>query len=275
MRALTHHTFSSFLRALGHRPFWVAGENIFRRFHTPADVFSRYVIGTGSYPADFTVRTPIGARTVTAYTYHDILTLVECFGKVDYQIPAHTQRVVDVGANIGISALYFLTRSRDVQVELYEPVPENVDRLRVTLEGFEDRYVLHSEAVGTESGTASFAVEPTGRYGGLVTEKYVAEHGMNEATEVQVPVVGVNEVISRAAERWGTIDLLKLDVEWMEEALLAALTPESLDRLDRIYAETDFSGDLPGFRRTRYGAVVRFHRVSAHRDLGPTSTGSP
>jgi hypothetical protein len=78
---------------------------------------------------------------------------------------------------------------------------------------------------------------------------------------VEVPVVGVNDVVSAAADRWGTVDLLKLDVEWMEDELIQALTPASLSHLGRIYAETDFAGDLPGFRRTSYGGVVRFRRI--------------
>jgi FkbM family methyltransferase len=258
---MTHHTVGSFILALRRRPFWVAGVNILTRFRSPAAVFSRYVFGTGTYPESFTVRTPLGERRVTAYTYHDLLTLVECFGKVDYRVPRSITTVVDVGANIGISALYFLTRSPEVRVDLYEPVAENRDRLKLTLDGLEDRYVVHTEAVGVTPGTASFAVEPTGRYGGLVTDRYVAGHGLAGARQVEVPVVGVNDVVSAAADRWGTVDLLKLDVEWMEDELIQALTPASLSHLGRIYAETDFAGDLPGFRRTSYGGVVRFRRI--------------
>ena len=36
--------------------------------------------------------------------------------------------VIDLGSNIGISALYFLTRNADCRVWLYEPVPRNVER---------------------------------------------------------------------------------------------------------------------------------------------------
>lgn len=238
----------------------MAGLNLLTRFHRPVDSFVRYLAGTGSYPALFTVRTPLGPRRVTAYTYHDLLTLVECFGKVDYRVPADIKTVVDVGANIGISALYFLTRNADVRVELYEPVEANVERIASTLRGFEDRYTVRAEAVGLTAGTASFAVEPTGRYGGLVTERYLTNHGIGESKQVEVPVVGVNEVVERATARWGSVDLLKLDVEWMEDALIGALTTDSLASLGRIYAETDLVYDIPGFRRTRYGSITRFAR---------------
>jgi FkbM family methyltransferase len=257
---MTHHTFRSFLRALGQRPFWVAGLNIFLQFRRPLDVFTRYLFGRGSYPARFTVRTPIGEQVVAAYTYHDLLTVVECFGKLDYRVPRDISSVVDVGANIGISALYFLTRSPHVRVRLYEPVAENAVRLKRNLEGFEERYELMERAVGTENGTVTFAVEPTGRYGGIVTERYVEEHGLDDATTVDVPVVEINEVVRAARDAWGTVDLLKLDVEWLEADLIRALDPGSLRAVRRIYVEGDFPDELPGFRRSRYGAIIRFER---------------
>ena len=45
---------------------------------------------------------------------------------------------VDFGSNIGISALYFLTRNPSVQVYLFEPVPSNIERLRENLKGYEN-----------------------------------------------------------------------------------------------------------------------------------------
>ena len=50
--------------------------------------------------------------------------------------PRDVTTVLDVGATIGIGALYFLTRSQKVHVEL------------------------------CDAGIASFAMEPTGRFGG-------------------------------------------------------------------------------------------------------------
>ena len=257
---MTHHTFLSFLRALAQRPFWVAGWNILLRFRRPLDVLTRYVFGRGEYPERFRVRTPIGEQEVTAYSYHDLLTVVECFGKLDYRVPRDISSVVDVGANIGISALYFLTRNPRVRVVRYEPVADNVARLRKTLEGLEDRYRVEQVAVGPEAGTATFAQEATGRYGGLVTDRYVAEHGLEGVRTTTVPVVGINEVVRTAAEEWGRVELLKLDVEWLEEELIRALTPQSLARIHRIYAESEFSDDLAGYRRSRYGSIVRFIR---------------
>ncbi len=44
--------------------------------------------------------------------------------------PRDISVVVDFGSNIGISALYFLTRNQDIKVYLFEPVPQNILRLK-------------------------------------------------------------------------------------------------------------------------------------------------
>ena len=47
--------------------------------------------------------------------------------------------VIDIGPNIGISPLYFLTRSHTTHCELHEPDPNNLAKLLENLKGYEDR----------------------------------------------------------------------------------------------------------------------------------------
>jgi len=44
----THHTLASFVRALGRRPYWMAGWKILADFERPLDVLVRYIFGGGS-----------------------------------------------------------------------------------------------------------------------------------------------------------------------------------------------------------------------------------
>jgi FkbM family methyltransferase len=73
--------------------------------------------------------------------------------------------VVDVGSNIGLSALYFLTRPSRPYCFLYEPDPRNTARLRDNVARFADRWELAEAAVAARPGRVRFATEPTGRYG--------------------------------------------------------------------------------------------------------------
>src|SRR5688572_9903353 len=116
---------------------------MFRVYRSPVPALVRYTFGTGRYPVQIPVRTPLGWLSPTLYSHHDLLTLNEIFCRLDYAVGPTPRVVVDVGSNIGLSALYFLTRDPSVRCYLFEPVPQNVERLRGNLAGFEERFTLH------------------------------------------------------------------------------------------------------------------------------------
>ena len=165
---MAYHSIKNFSAALFKKPFYLAFFNIFIFFKNPLEILIRYVFEVGNYPKQIFVRTPLGLQSATAFSHHDLITLIECFGKLDYQAPKDISVVVDFGSNIGVSALYFLTRNTNSKVYLFEPVPRNVERLRENLKGFESRYELKECAIGVEEGHLDFACDDTGRYGGFV-----------------------------------------------------------------------------------------------------------
>ena len=132
---MSQHSIKSFSAALFKKPFYLAFINVLFLFKSPLEVLVRYVFEVGNYPKKFYVRTPLGLQSATAFSHHDLITFVECFGKLDYRVSNNISVVVDFGSNIGISALYFLTRNPSVQVYLFEPVPRNIERLRENLKG--------------------------------------------------------------------------------------------------------------------------------------------
>jgi FkbM family methyltransferase len=191
-------------------------------------VAKRYFFGGGSYPYRCRVRTPTGAVAPTIYSHHDVFTVHENFAREDYRAGADLGVVVDVGSNVGISVLYFLSRNRTSRCYVYEPVPRNVDRLRANLVGFEARYELHAVAVAARGGTVQFTVEPTGRYGGI---------GVPGVEHIQVECQPVTEMLNAVLGREGTIDILKIDTEGSELETLLAILPEQLARIRTIYFE--------------------------------------
>lgn len=233
--------------------FYIAFFNAFMAFDRPVDVLRRYVFAAGRYPYDVVVRTPVGRRNCRLYSFHDARTLIECFAKIDYPASNDISIIVDFGSNIGLSALYFLTRNEKSFVYLFEPVPMNIERLKPNLAGFEHRYALHDAAVGLEPGVARFGLEPTGRYGGLNI------NGMAEY--IDVTVVEVNTVLSTIVSRHGSIDIIKIDVEGLERDLIKNLAPDVIENTRAIYAETfGLKYDLPGFSRRQQGAVTQYIR---------------
>jgi len=217
----------------------------------PAEVLRRYLSGAGSYPYSCGVKTPLGLIRPTLYTYWDLLTLNEIFFRDDYPADAADQVVVDFGSNIGLSALYFLTRSAGTRCYMFEPDPRNIERLTANLLAFTSRSTLEPSAVSDVAGTAQFGLDVTsGRYGGL---------GRDFGHLISVRCVAVNDVLGSILSREGTIDILKIDVEGTEEKILNAIEPKHLSRIRKIYMEalpnTQFHPDQ--FDQEKSGTVCR------------------
>lgn len=189
----------------------------------------RYLFGRGSYPYVCEIRTPTGVVAPALYTQHDMWTINEIFFRQDYLAGPDLGVVVDIGSNIGISALYFLSRNRTSRCYLYEPDPRNIEKLTANLAGYQDRIELHEVAVAPTSGEADFGTEPTGRYGGI---------GVATAESIRVRCLGINEALDEVIEQEGSIDLLKLDIEGLEAPTVAAVRRDLLERIPTIYYES-------------------------------------
>jgi FkbM family methyltransferase len=229
-----------------------------RIYEHPFAGAARYFVGAGEYPCTMGVRTPMGVKTVTLFHRHDAITVHEIFCRQDYRSPSPAQVVIDIGSNIGISALYFLTRSPTSFCELYEPDPDNVAKLLTNLKGYEHRFTLHENAVADSSGVLPFIREPSGRYGSLVVPPTsrprdaalepgsLPDPGTEERIEVRVE--HVNDVLAEALATHGSIDLLKIDTEGVELATVLAIDPALRARIRRIVIEWfDRHVSLDGF----------------------------
>lgn len=262
---MSRHSIKSFSAALFEKSFYMAFFNVFIYFKSPVNVLIRYVFEVGNYPQKFSVNTPLGLQVVTAFSHHDLITLVECFGKLDYRVPKDISVVVDFGSNIGISALYFLTRNSSVQVYLFEPVPRNIERLRKNLRGYEKRYKLSECAIGVDEGECDFAYEDTGRYGRLLEDGLSHFAKTTSDKVLSVKVLAVNQTLDKILSNHESIDVVKIDIEGYENKILGGLKAETLARIERIYAETNSNQNFSGFSRERYGGVIRYYRIRDSR----------
>lgn len=228
------------LRILGGRPVgfvarnvaqprnYLALANMVRRYRRPLQAGARYFTGRGAYPARVAVRTPSGTLRPMLWSAHDMITLNEMFCREDYRVLEAPRLVVDIGSNIGLSALYFMSRGHGVRCHLYEPVARNVERLRANLSDFEDHYEVEQLAVADFAGESAFGLEETGRYGGL---------GGNLSDITTVRVAHIDTVLEHALAVADTISVLKIDVEGHEARLLAAARADLLARVEMIYVE--------------------------------------
>ena len=240
---------SRVLRALVGREHYLLALNAVRLGRHPIEQLRRYVTGRGEHPYRPEVRTPAGPVRPTLHSPDDVVTLSEIFYRLDYRAPPTLRTVVDLGSNIGISALYFLTRNDRCTVHCYEPDDRNVERLRVNLADFEDRYHVHQRAVADRRGTLRFGVEPTGRYGGI---------GLDLPEAIDVECVHINDVLEPVIAAAGIVDVLKIDTEGVEVATVEAIDPELAARVRCVYLEANPDHALlPGFRQRQRGSVCQ------------------
>ncbi|HUC26322.1 MAG TPA: FkbM family methyltransferase [Streptosporangiaceae bacterium] len=231
-------------------------------YERPLPALSRYMLGRGSYPCVVRVRTILGPQDVTLFCSQDAMTVHEIFCRRDYQTPAPPQVVVDVGSNIGVSALYFLTRSPSAYCYLYEPDPRNIDKLSVNLRLFRDRFTLNETAVADKEGALPFSREATGRYGSLNASSSVH----SDAATITVQVEHINTALERALSRTGTIDLLKIDSEGSERATIRAIDSRLRARVRHIVIESrDHRVALDGFHAELHCDTLRFSNENLSR----------
>jgi FkbM family methyltransferase len=210
--------------------------NSFFIYKNPFDAIKRYLFLNGNYPTIIKVNTKTGERAMRLYGLFDMGTVNEIFCRNDYYASDNIKTVVDVGSNIGLSALYFLSRNSDCNCYLFEPDPTNVKKLKENLKSYNSRYQLFNAALAEKEGECKFGVDPNGKTGGLTrkTGKYI-----------KVKCLDVNVVLQDILEKESFIDILKVDIEGYELNLLRAIKTEYLKKIKTIYFEIDYTITLP------------------------------
>jgi FkbM family methyltransferase len=222
---------STVVRSLLQRRQYGAAIETLKQCRSPVDFLSRYAMERGKYPFAVSLRTPTNSITLNLYSWHDSRTIHEIFFARDYSTDGSAKIIVDFGSNIGISAAYFLSRNLDAKIYLFEPVPINIERLHANLRQFAGRFILEEVAVGDNAGTVRFGVEPTGRYGGI---------GLQTGDYIDVVCKDSNHILQNIVDEHRRIDLLKIDVETMEERIVNNLDQGLASRIEVIIVEYIF-----------------------------------
>ncbi|MBW0015934.1 MAG: FkbM family methyltransferase [Mycobacterium sp.] len=238
-------------KAVTERRHYTALRNMIGVYTAPVQMFGRYLSTRGNYPYTAQVRTPLGIVDFTLYSSDDVRTANEIFCRLDYKADAEDRVVVDFGSNIGISASYFLSRGPGIYAYLYEPLPSNVVRLRSNLTRFVDRYTLEQVAVGPKDGEVQFGWEETGRYGGVDADW---------ENSITVTCRNSRRLLEDIVASHGVIDILKVDIETLEEAVIADIPPALARKIRKIYVEYRFADNPLAATHThrQYGGVAQF-----------------
>jgi FkbM family methyltransferase len=181
------------------------------------------------------IKTPVGFLPIRTKSLHDYVTIFEVFCRKDYRLRDSENVIIDVGSNIGISAVYFLSRRPNTHVVCYEPNPANLELLKLNMQSFQGRFCINNFALGTEDGQFPFQFEDTGRYGSL-------NISLEKPTNIiQVEVKNILTEILHLKESLKEINLIKIDTEGTELQLIEFLNKSHLKGY-RIIAEDNRGG---------------------------------
>ena len=133
--------------------------------------------------------------------------------------------IVDLGANIGLTALSLKARYPQARVVCVEPHPENASLLRHNLQCLGDSATIMEAAVSNTTGAIQLA---------LATEHYNASTVRTEAKTVTVSALTMEEIMRHADI--STIDILKMDIEGAELLILEG-RPAWLQKVHLLLAE--------------------------------------
>ncbi len=167
---------------------------------------------------------------VPDYSAFKVLHEMFVLREYDFALEPPPRRILDLGANIGASVLFFRRRWPDAQIVAVEASP----RLAAVL----DRNVrhlavdVHHQAVAAQSGTIEF---------------HESEHSWAGTTAagtgptITVPAVALDELLDEQ------VDLVKVDIEGAEFDVFAAAN--RLDRVGSIFGEAHALPTAPETRR--------------------------
>jgi FkbM family methyltransferase len=174
---------------------------------------------------------------------------------------ANVRLVVDCGANIGITSLFFAARYPGATILSIEPHPENFALLKANVAQVSRILPIRACVTGIPQSAVAFSTDQAA-WGNRIAM---------DTNGVQVPAITIEQLCNQyGIER---IDLLKLDIEGAEEQVLE--NGAFLARTEHIIIELHGHYGFQCFQRdiAPYGLVAQEGRppntylVTAHRSL--------
>jgi len=188
-----------------------------------------------------------------------------------FELPCAPTTILDLGANIGMTTIYFHRCFPKAELACVEPMPGNLSVLRENLRLNSVKAKLIPEAVNPTDGRVVMEVARKD-YG-----HRVAKPGETSGEQcIEVPAVSVRALLDIL--KWDRIGLLKIDIEGHEKLLLSE-NASWLELVDLICIEChdDFSSNdlrllterfgflpperLPGVWLLRRSNGIRFQRT--------------
>ncbi len=205
--------------------------------------------------------------------------------------------IFDVGANIGMFSVFSSLRGRDVSVYSFEPIPPVYELLSVNTSIYAGDFRLYPMGLSSEAGKVTFNYYPNASIlSGIGSEEvsvrdtvrqYILNdtEGAEDLSATDLELLLEERLVTESYEcelgtvsgvmsenKLGFIDLLKIDVENAEEAVLSGIAAEDWPKIGQLVVEVhDVDGRLSRvsslLKSKGYRVVVDQTKELAHTAL--------
>lgn len=212
----------SLIQLINHKIFPVVGRNISPlRFMSPVDYYAT-MRNKPLVPGETRV---LGLPTRYSDKNGLFHSLGELFGDEVYRFKAATDtpRIIDAGANIGLSVRYFKSIYPNARILAYEPDPQIFEILKENVGGMPG-VEIREAAAWVENTKLTFYVE-----GSLAGSSEIDFLGKKEALQVAAERLR-DEVVKEP------VDFLKIDIEGAENSVLFDIE-DALENVENLFFE--------------------------------------
>lgn len=151
----------------------------------------------------------------------DLQSIREVWLDASYTLPFPLQprTILDLGANIGMTSLWFQQRYRPAQLLAVECDPDNAAVTRLNYSSNHLPGEVLEAAVGASVGKALFQRSSTSNLGTLVS---TTANALSDPRTIEVPTISLPDLLSQFEGQ--SVDLIKMDIEGAEESVFSSET---------------------------------------------------
>lgn len=140
--------------------------------------------------------------------------------------------IFDVGGNIGIASVYFAMRYPNARIYCFEPLPANLELLRMNVAAFGDRMTVLPYGLSDVAGSFEYRLSNNRQSFGGGT---FCNIGADASRSLQLPLKTVSQAMKEL--NLNRVDLFKLDTEGSEYAILQGVPPYVRERAQAFVGE--------------------------------------
>lgn len=178
-------------------------------FSEAMEVYRKLKFSAGKQIRLSSLRHPFSMRN----NPYDFATFEEVILKEEYKIDINfvPETIVDAGANIGLTSLFFANRFPSASIVALEPDADNFDLLKSNTSPYNNIHLLFS---GLWKSDTYLAVVDEGHGNNAFTVKEVSKETPGAIQATTVPSI-------MQQLKWERIDILKIDIEGSEKAIFS------------------------------------------------------